>query len=141
MKPAHRHPIDVEIDTGDDGPVFHLGPTSTAGSPDHADDLVDNEIDRLAPSLVGEHPDVFQAHQSPEDFTRVGEDKGASCLLGHTSSLERLCSRLADHRPCRLPTNIRRATQQKNVPPAGLEPALPAPEAGALSAELRGRHR
>ncbi len=26
-----------------------------------------------------------------------------------------------------------------NVPPAGLEPAHPAPEAGALSAELRGR--
>src|SRR3954447_11568950 len=27
----------------------------------------------------------------------------------------------------------------RSVPPAGLEPALPAPEADALSAELRGR--
>ena len=29
-------------------------------------------------------------------------------------------------------------SQVWSVPPAGLEPALPAPEAGALSAELRG---
>ena len=31
------------------------------------------------------------------------------------------------------------ASQVWSVPPAGLEPAHPAPEAGALSAELRGR--
>ena len=38
----------------------------------------------------------------------------------------------------RLPRpRFRRSTS--SVPPAGLEPALPAPEAGALSAELRGR--
>ncbi len=32
----------------------------------------------------------------------------------------------------------RESTEDWSAPPAGLEPALPAPEAGALSAELRG---
>jgi hypothetical protein len=37
-----------------------------------------------------------------------------------------------------LPDRDGETSQVWSVPPAGLEPALPAPEAGALSAELRG---
>ena len=39
------------------------------------------------------------------------------------------------------PPDLRREVAEvQSVPPAGLEPAHPAPEAGALSSELRGRN-
>ena len=71
---------------------------------------------------------------APELLDRVGVEVGAT---------ERPCSwigRRALHR-ARIghgPHRTRRRARP-DVPPAGLEPALPAPEAGTLSAELRGR--
>jgi hypothetical protein len=64
----------------------------------------------------------------PEDAQPTDREQAGRRLIPAASGEERRRDRGAGSTPRFLP-----------VPPAGLEPAHPAPEAGALSSELRGR--
>lgn len=75
-----------------DRALFDLGNFATSRTANLLDDLLDHELDIGTSADIREDPDVFEAHQRPDDLTRVAKDKGASGLLSHTSSLERLCS-------------------------------------------------
>jgi len=89
---AHRGAKDGQIDVADDRAFFHLSRSAAARAPELVQPLLDHELDLGAGSAVVEDSDVLQPHQSLEDLTRVDKDKGASGLLSHISSLERLCS-------------------------------------------------
>ena len=82
----------------DDRALFDLGPSAQRRTTDRPRDLLDHQLDVGAPAFVVEDPDVFEAHQSAEDLTRVDDDEGASWLLAHTTSLKRLRLFLGDLR-------------------------------------------
>ena len=74
----------------DDRALFDPGHLASRPDIGLADDLLDHELHVGAPSLVGEDPDVFEAHQGPDDLARVSDDEGASGKLAHTTTLEHL---------------------------------------------------
>ena len=56
---------------------------------------LDHQLDIGAHPLVVHDADVPQADQGLEDLTRLANNEGASCFLGHTSSLKHLRPRLS----------------------------------------------
>jgi hypothetical protein len=73
-----------------DRELFDFGPSMARRAQDDAGHLPDHQLDVGPAALVSHDLDVFETHQGLEDLTRVNEDEGASCFLGHTSSLKRL---------------------------------------------------
>jgi hypothetical protein len=70
--------------------VFDLGSSSAGRTSDLAEHLLDHQLDVGPAALVVQDLDILEAHQGPEDFTRVADNEGASCFLAHTSSMEHL---------------------------------------------------
>ena len=60
--------------------------------------LLDHEFDLAPEAGELEDSDSLQAHQSPQDLIRVGDDVGASCLVSHNSSVKHLRRVLGDPR-------------------------------------------
>ena len=74
----------------------------TRGTADISYHLLDHQLDVRPAAFVVKDPDVFQPYKGLEDLSSVGEDEGAFCLLGHTSSVKHLrhfCPREARDSP------------------------------------------
>ena len=74
----------------DDRALFDPGSLRAGRTSDLLEHLLDQELDAGSPSLIGEDPHVFEAHQGPDDLARVSDDEGASWELAHTTTLEHL---------------------------------------------------
>ena len=74
----------------DERALFDPGPLRTGRTSNLANHLLDQELDAGSPSLIGEDPHVFEAHQGPDDLARVSDDEGVSGKLAHTTTLEHL---------------------------------------------------
>jgi hypothetical protein len=79
-----------------DRAFFDLDRLIAARAAHVAEHPFDHQLDVASKTFVLEDRDVLEAHQGREDLTRADEDEGASCFLGHTTSLKRLRLILGD---------------------------------------------
>jgi hypothetical protein len=105
----HRHPVDGQVDIVHDRAFFDLGRLIAARAAHVADDLFDHQLAIATAALEPHDLDVFETHLRREDLSMVDQDEGASCFLGHTTSLKRLRLFLGDGQR-HLPAEIRRST-------------------------------
>jgi len=61
-------------------PFFDLGSLMAPRTSDLARHLFDHELDVRTLASILQDRDVFEAHQGPDDFTRLDQDEGASCF-------------------------------------------------------------
>jgi hypothetical protein len=76
--------------------LFDLGRPLALRTADLAQDLLDHQLHVGTVTRIAQDPDVFEAHQGLDDFTRVDKDEGASWFLAHTKIVERLRLILGD---------------------------------------------
>ena len=92
----HRSAEDRQVHVLDQPPLLHLRSGSAARTPDLGDHLLEHQFYLAVVAFVLDDPNVFEPHKGLKDLARMGEDKGAFGLFGHTSSLRHLCLFLDD---------------------------------------------
>ena len=94
----HRRAVDGQVDIVHHRSLFDLGRPLALRTADLAQDLLDHQLHVGTVTRIAQDPDVFEAHQGLDDFTRVDNDEGASWFLAHTKIVERLRLFLGDPR-------------------------------------------
>ena len=147
----HRRAEHRQIHLTHHRPVLDLSLSTARRTKSRDLNLLDQQFHIRPGTSIGQHPHVLQAHQRLDDPIRLRHDEGATVFVLHTSKTAAPSSPIrtghAAHktgRPKGRPprqdpkTPHRVRSEAIRAPPAGFEPAHPAPEAGALSPELRG---
>jgi hypothetical protein len=129
----------------DDRALFDMGSLRAGRTSKLPEVLFDRELHVGPISAERENPDLFEAHQGPDDLARVGDDEGASGTLAHTTTPEHLHQFLGDLRQGAAPPESEEPPDSdgplKLVRPVGFEPTTCGLRVRCSAVELEAHRR